>query len=418
MDMSAEIDWKSIICRGVESDELDYKAAQDWRKLPRSGKAKFVRHCLAMANTKGGYVVVGVGEDASGQPAVYTGLTPEEAQSFDPTAVGSFINRYADPQIDFTLERPVVEGKRYAVFVIRRFRALPHVCAAGLDHELLQGVFYIRTADASSRPAYRSSEIHGIIQRAMRNQREQLGRMIRGLLYETHNTSVQAEEGQSHFAEELAHSRSFFRKRRGVSSAGCCTLDLSITPNEYVPERFTLSELRHQAQAAYDFRPNSSFIAPGDLREAYGTNVSLRFASSAGPRGWQLYQSGLFHFCASCPLRGGVDYRFLLDFFADAMQFLAGLYAGLGFDEQTLQIAFSLDNAENLELKLGDGAVEHYICRIPEITVCRTRSAADLASDAAFHAESLLRSVCERFNLPDGRLRSAARLMKQHMGRS
>ncbi|MEI3004255.1 MAG: RNA-binding domain-containing protein [Victivallales bacterium] len=87
--MGADIDWKSIIYRGVESDELDYKAAQNWLQLPRSGKAKPVRHCLAMANTKGGYVVVGVGEDASGQPAVFTGLTPEEAQSFDPTAVAT-----------------------------------------------------------------------------------------------------------------------------------------------------------------------------------------------------------------------------------------------------------------------------------------------------------------------------------------
>ena len=52
--MGADIDWKSIIYRGVESDELDYKAAQNWLQLPRSGKAKFVRHCLAMANTKGG----------------------------------------------------------------------------------------------------------------------------------------------------------------------------------------------------------------------------------------------------------------------------------------------------------------------------------------------------------------------------
>ena len=58
-------DWKSIICRGIESDELDYKAAQNWKLLTRAGRAKFVRHCIAMANTKGGYVVVGVGEDAA-----------------------------------------------------------------------------------------------------------------------------------------------------------------------------------------------------------------------------------------------------------------------------------------------------------------------------------------------------------------
>lgn len=65
-----DTDWRSIICRGIESDELDYKAAQNWKNLSRAGKAKFVRHCIAMANTKGGYVVVGVGEDASGQPEI------------------------------------------------------------------------------------------------------------------------------------------------------------------------------------------------------------------------------------------------------------------------------------------------------------------------------------------------------------
>lgn len=411
--MSADIDWKSIICRGVESDELDYKAPQNWRKLPRSGKAKFVRHCLAMANTKGGYVVVGVGEDASGQPAVFTGLTPEEAQSFDPTMVGSFINRYADPQIDFTIERPVVDGKRYAVFVIRRFSALPHVCSAGLEHELLQGVFYIRTADASSRPAYRSSEIHGIIQRAMRNQREQLGRMIRGLLYETHTSITQEEEGQSRFAEELAHSRNFFRKRRMALTGPWFTIELSITPDEYIPERFTLSELRHQAEGAYDFRPNSDFIAPGDLRDAYVTNVSLRFASQT--RVWQLYQSGLFHFIAAHPLKEALDYRFLLDFSADAMRFISGLYAGLGFDEQALQIALSLNHVENLELKTETADPDRYFCRIPEISVTQTRTAADLASDAVSHAANLLRAVCERFNLPDGCHRNAVRRMRKRL---
>ena len=411
--MSADIDWKSIICRGVESDELDYKAPQNWQKLPRAGKAKFVRHCLAMANTKGGYVVVGVGEDAAGQPAVFTGLTEEEAQSFDPTMVGSFINRYADPQIDFTIERPVVDGKRYAVFVIRRFSALPHVCSAGLEHELLQGVFYIRTADASSRPAYRSSEIHGIIQRAMRNQREQLGRMIRGLLYETHTSVAQTAEGESRFAEELAHSRSFFRKRRAASGGPYFTIELTITPDEYIPERFTLSELRRQAEAAYDFRPNSNFIAPGDLREAYGTNVSLRFAAET--RVWQLYQSGLFHFIAAYPLKKSVDYRFLLDFSADAMQFAAGLYAGLGLDEQPLRIALSVNHVENLELKIAGPASDRYFCRIPEISVTQTRTAADLASDAVSHAAKLLRSVCERFNLPESYHRNAVRMMRRHL---
>src|SRR3989339_345999 len=94
-----DTDWRNIIYREIESEELDYKAAVNWNKLSRVAKAKFTRHCMAMANTKGGYIVVGVGEDKAGRPRLYTGLSEEESRSFDPTGVGNFINRYSDPEI-------------------------------------------------------------------------------------------------------------------------------------------------------------------------------------------------------------------------------------------------------------------------------------------------------------------------------
>ena len=171
-------DMRELIYRGVESEELDYKAAMSWTAMSRAARAKIVRHCLALANTKGGYIVIGVGEDASGHPSVYQGLTPEETHSFDPSTVGPFINRYVEPPIDLTVERPLVDGKRYAVLVVRPFRNLPHVCTASIENELQTGMFYIRTSDASSRPAFRAVEMHALIQRALRNQREALGRML------------------------------------------------------------------------------------------------------------------------------------------------------------------------------------------------------------------------------------------------
>ena len=177
-------DLREIVYRAVESDELDYKAHQSWNAMSRGAKAKIVRHLVALANTKGGYIVIGVGEDAAGYPAVYTGLTDEECRSFDPTAVGNFVAECVEPPVDFTIERPVIDGRRYAVFIVRPFAALPHVCSRGVENELRSGVFYIRTAAASSRPAYRAVEMHALIQRALRNQREMLGRMLRGLLYE------------------------------------------------------------------------------------------------------------------------------------------------------------------------------------------------------------------------------------------
>ena len=107
--------WQELVYRGVESDELDYKAAQDWEELTKAGKAKFVRHLLAFANTRGGYLVVGVGEDASGYPALRTGLTAKQCASFDPSKVGAFVNSHVEPPIKFTIERPLIKGKRYAI---------------------------------------------------------------------------------------------------------------------------------------------------------------------------------------------------------------------------------------------------------------------------------------------------------------
>ena len=54
---------EELVKRGVESEVLDYKSALNWNQMSRSARAKIIRHCLAMANTKGGSVVIGVGED-------------------------------------------------------------------------------------------------------------------------------------------------------------------------------------------------------------------------------------------------------------------------------------------------------------------------------------------------------------------
>ena len=395
------MDWESIVKRGVESDELDYKAAQNWNKLSRTGRAKFARHCMALANTKGGYVVVGVGEDEGGRPALFTGLTEEELQSFDPTEIGTFVNRFSDPQVEFTLERPVVDGRQYVVFAIKRFSQLPHVCTGGCEHELQQGVFYIRTADASSRPAYRASEVHALIQRAMRNQRELLGRMLRGLLYENH-TAVPGNEDQSRFQEELGHSRQLFAKLfKGKSQA--LQAELTITPDRYAAERFTLSEVRAAAEESCGTAADSLFIGLSDLREAYLTNVSLRYGGKNVF--WQIFRTGQFHFRCVLPERPDnvISYGRLCDLVSDAVNFCAQLYGSLGFSDQTLRLDVSLFNAENCRLDFPGTDVANTVCRIPEIEVHLNFSAADFISGRAVHADSLIRRICERFNISDGR---------------
>lgn len=413
-----EHDWSELIRRGIESDTLDYKAAQNWNKLSKSGKAKFARHCLAMANTKGGYVVVGVGEDASGQPALFTGLTKEQAKSFDPTHVGNFINRYADPQIDFSIERPVIDGKRYVVLVIRRFQMLPHVCSYGCDSELLQGVFYIRTADAASRPAYRASEIQALLQRALRNQREILGRMIRGILYEGGHNPPE-EQAQSRFSEERSHAMKFFSIRRKNVHERSFSIELSAAPPEYIGGKYNLSELRRSVNDAFEVYYDSGFITEKEVENAYNTNVSLRSLAESRDKQWQAFQSGLFHFIGLYELReNSISYSLLVRFIAEAVQFLANFYNDLGYAEEIIQIKLVINKVENVILRETDNSEDDiFVCRIPEITVRLERSAADLASDPAAHAMQLIKSTCERFNFPDGRHRRLLKFLRNHLAR-
>ncbi|OGV50040.1 MAG: hypothetical protein A2X49_04765 [Lentisphaerae bacterium GWF2_52_8] len=410
MAAKLSIDWSSIIERGVETEELDYKAPQNWHDLTRENKSKFARHCMAMANTKGGYIVVGVGEDRAGRPRRYTGLTEKQSKSFDPTDVGNFINRFSDPAIDFDIERPVFDGKRYAVFVIRRFSELPHVCSGSCGSELQQGVFYIRTADASSRPAYRSSEIHAVVQRALRNQRELLGRMLRGILYEGRQTL--APDAQDHFSEQLRHSEDLFRRRFAENGSNAPILEIAVSPPSFEQEKFSLSEIRRAVESSlYTFLDTPFLLTAGDsLENSFFTNVSLRYIPEGSRRCWQVFQSGFFHYMTQFELKGqGISYSELVKFVTEAVHFLGQFYSELGYDNTLLTLNFRLSEVEACSLSelppSGSRAEKSadYVCRIPEIMVKLHRTVSDLASGPVGHSSRVVKEICERFNLPESK---------------
>jgi len=393
----------------VENDELDYKAAQNWRELNRRGKSKFVRHCLAMANTKGGYIVVGVGEDETGKPCVYTGVDDRESKSFDPTDVGHLINRYADPAIDFDIEKPVVDGKRYVVFVIRRFSVLPHVCGFGCDNELQQGAFYIRTADASSRVAYRASEMHALVQRALRNQRESLGRMLRGVLYEGQQGGYEAEAA-GHFAEELDNSRNFvFSRDERFEQKKQPLLEISAELDSYEQEHFGLSEVKGAASYSACTFSGTPFLFTGEIDKTFFTNLALRSYSKNTDQFWQAFQSGLFHYMKPLESTGSVEYKVIIKFVSEAIHFLCEYYSELGLEDEMLTLRFRMYNVEDFEiaglepfLRRKSEKVE-YTCHISDVKVKIKRTVADLVSGPIEHSVRVVKEICERFNFPSGR---------------
>ena len=394
---TADIDWSAIIYKGAESDELDYKAAQNWNQHSRGGRAKFVRHCLALANTKGGYIVVGVGEDHNGRPVDFTGLTEEQSKSFDPTTVGNFITRFSDPPIDFTLERPVVDGKCYAVFSVKPFRELPHVCPSNCETELLRGVFYIRTKDASSRPAYRATELHSIIQRALRNQREMLGRMLRGILYENNLTTSDNTSSNSFFAEDLLHSRMFFEKHCKAAKPSC-RIEFFVTPNQYQEDRNTLSDIKKAAENTVSLYLGRDYSSELEFPDSYFTNISYRGFNASGSIMMQLWRSGMIHFIGEfeIPEDKKLSFQRLARFLARSVFFAAQYYASLGYADELLSLNVHMTRTEDLILSAD--VEQRGRCRIPEIQIHHERTVSDLISGYEAHAARLLRSMAERFN--------------------
>ncbi len=416
-DITGDVDWAEIINRGVESEELDYKAAQNWHLLNRHGKAKFARHCMALANTKGGYIVVGVGEDKAGKPSKFTGLTDEQTKSFDPTDVGNFINRFADPPIDFDIVRPIVRNKQYVIFVIRRFRELPHVCSHNCENELQQGGFYIRTADASSRVAYRASEIHDIVQRALRNQREILARMLRGVLYEKGQKPEPIAE--SLFHEQIRHAHAFLQRSGGKTFCKQPRFELQCYPAQFYKAALELPDIKAAVDdSLIDFggRP----LLRTDTDETYFTNVSLRSFSPGNGIYFQAFRSGLFHYCCTIPNDNqSISYEALLRLVVESVFFLGNYYSCIAYDDELLNLVVRLEGVggHRIVMRGKKSRGKQGECRISEIRLEMERTGVDLLSGVVEHSRRLFRELTVRFNLPDGWHPNIEQMISEHLDR-
>ena len=381
-----KIDFEELVKRAVESDELDYKAHQSWSTMSRAAKAKIVRHLAAFANTRGGYLVIGVGEDNSGYPGDLHGLSDEEAASFDPSRVGAFVKSHIEPPIDFTVERPVIDGKRFAVFVVKPFSTMPHVCCQAVENELREGVFYIRTVDASSRPAARAMELHALIQRALRNQREMLGRMLRGILYESNSSTALPE--QSGMVEQLRSAAEYFvRRRKPDVPEDFAFVQLTVIPDGSV-DIGAVSMQSVLAEEPFTDILRRKFSC--DTERIHQTSVGVRYLAEEGRFMWQFFKNGAFLYTQYVPLvNGAVQMSSVAETVTSVITFVGALAARFAQEERLYSVRLAVNGEDKISFELSDKTVLSAAQNGSTSEICR--SAADLASAPEVHAARVIR---------------------------
>lgn len=165
-----------------ETAVIEYKSGIGWNEMDRRAQRELIRDLMAFGNSDTfGYLVVGVSQTDSG---VYerSGVSEEQAASYDPTPVGEVVRTYSDPEVQLTIHLPGFQRRRFVVFRIAPFSTVPHICRQSYDNVLEQAAIYVRTDNAQSIKVPTAQHMRRLVDRATFNQRETLLAQIRSLV--------------------------------------------------------------------------------------------------------------------------------------------------------------------------------------------------------------------------------------------
>jgi len=160
---------RELFARGSESAKLDYKSEYD--PSDTTHKVKLAKHVLAMANTAGGYVVVGVHDDGQRR-----GLYKAAVDRIDEAVVRSQIAGYTSVPIPLFVAKPIEhEGLTFAIVTVLPVTHTIVVAVAdgnSPDKTLFRkGDVLVRHGSASERWTHNDAEF--MLQRIVNTRKEE-----------------------------------------------------------------------------------------------------------------------------------------------------------------------------------------------------------------------------------------------------
>jgi predicted HTH transcriptional regulator len=112
---------EELVTRGRESAKLDYK--EFLNPSDTLHKIELVKDLVAMANTAGGYVVVGVADDGT-----LRGMSATEIGHIDEATIRAQVDAYIGTSLEIFVDCPMVwDGKKFGILTVLRSPRSPIV---------------------------------------------------------------------------------------------------------------------------------------------------------------------------------------------------------------------------------------------------------------------------------------------------
>ena len=144
-----------------EERYLEYKCSMVWTGDDTT-KVKIAKAMMAMSNLRnGGVIVVGMKEIRKGvwEP---DGMTTQQVMSFSHDDIAQWVNDYAVPSVQFTIEPFMPDKNQFVIIQVREFDIVPTVCrkqkTLGGSEALKNGAIYYRSNRKNESAAISSEE--------------------------------------------------------------------------------------------------------------------------------------------------------------------------------------------------------------------------------------------------------------------
>ena len=426
----------AILLRGHESKDLDYKAAAGWNESDKGACCALVKDILAMANTLGGFIVIGVSDQAT--EFSFDGVSSDQAKTFDTTRLNRFLQSYADPPINARLRKVRHNSKVFVMIEVPAFSDTPHVCQKAYPDVLSSPTLYVRTDNNESAPVRCAADFKSVVERAVRNRGDALLAAFRSVL--TRGPTVPEPSAREEFLRQRREAVGRFNELDPLKDQEPLLgyLEASFLPEHFDPFRFPLPILRQSAERAHVTYTGWPFLyihantpeRTYAIQDGWETLVRTKdFGGEDLLDFWRFQQSGFFFHrttlrpTASAKPGGDVpvaSVRNIAIYVGEAIDCLIRLYDGLYDDSEYVTFVARVINAQDRALVSAWGSMplwDVYTCRIPEIAIERRLPLADWRAAVVDHAVDVTNEIYLRFNWPKPNLNAVREDIDRTFGR-